>query len=157
WNALDSASGRLQDVSSLQCGHGWAPVENPPSILAIVGAGKQVASGGICGKSDFPDPRNTPVPQRLDKPAGDVHIVAIRGLASRGTAVITPVVLIPGDGIGPEVTASMGEVLRAAGARVSWVEASAGLDAVERFGDPLPAATLDLVRRYLVSLTVSCT
>src|SRR5206468_10360097 len=95
--------------------------------------------------------------RRLDRPAGNVHMVAIRGLASRGTHVITPVVLVPGDGIGPEVTASMGEVLHAAGARVSWVEASAGLDAVERFGDPLPAATLDLVRRYRVALKGPCT
>ncbi|HKB41087.1 MAG TPA: isocitrate/isopropylmalate dehydrogenase family protein [Gemmataceae bacterium] len=71
--------------------------------------------------------------------------------------MITPVVLIPGDGIGPEVTASMCEVLQAAGARVTWVEASAGLDAVERFGDPLPSATLDLVRRFRVALKGPCT
>ncbi|MBI1917498.1 MAG: isocitrate/isopropylmalate dehydrogenase family protein [Planctomycetes bacterium] len=71
--------------------------------------------------------------------------------------MITPVVLIPGDGIGPEVTASMCEVLRAGGARVSWVEACAGLDAVERFSDPLPAATLDLARRYRVALKGPCT
>ncbi len=69
----------------------------------------------------------------------------------------TPVVLIPGDGIGPEVTASMCEVLQAAGARVTWVEASAGLDAVERFGEPLPSATLDLVRRFRVALKGPCT
>ena len=35
----------------------------------------------------------------------------------------TPVVLIPGDGIGPEVTTAMQAVLAAAGADVSWVEA----------------------------------
>jgi isocitrate dehydrogenase (NAD+) len=71
--------------------------------------------------------------------------------------LITPVVLIAGDGIGPEVTASMRAVLQAAGARVSWVEAEAGLGAAERFGDPLPAATLDLVRRYRVALKGPCT
>jgi isocitrate dehydrogenase (NAD+) len=71
--------------------------------------------------------------------------------------VATPVVLIAGDGIGPEVTAAMQTVLAAAGARVSWVEAFAGLAAAERFGDPLPNVTLDLIRRYRVALKGPCT
>jgi isocitrate dehydrogenase (NAD+) len=69
----------------------------------------------------------------------------------------TPVVLIAGDGIGPEVTAAMQAVLQAAGAAVTWVEALAGLAAVERYGDPLPVATLDLIRRYRVALKGPCT
>jgi isocitrate dehydrogenase (NAD+) len=69
----------------------------------------------------------------------------------------TPVVLIAGDGIGPEVTAAMQAVLAAAGANVTWIEALAGLGAVERFGDPLPAATVDLIRRYRVALKGPCT
>src|SRR5205823_599137 len=56
-----------------------------------------------------------------------------------------------------EVTAAMRAVLQAAGARVSWVEASAGLDAAERFGDPLPAPTLELVRQHRVALKGPCT
>ncbi len=63
-----------------------------------------------------------------------------------------PVVLIPGDGIGPEVTTAMRAVLAAAGADVSWVEAVAGLAAVERYGDPLPPETLALIRRCRVAL-----
>jgi isocitrate dehydrogenase (NAD+) len=66
-------------------------------------------------------------------------------------------VLIPGDGIGPEVTRAMQAVLAAAGARVTWVESLAGLAAAERYGDPLPAATLDLIRRYRVALKGPCT
>jgi isocitrate dehydrogenase (NAD+) len=69
----------------------------------------------------------------------------------------TPVVLIAGDGIGPEVTQAMQAVLAAAGARVTWVEAMAGLSAAERFGDPLPEVTLDLIRRYRVALKGPCT
>ncbi len=69
----------------------------------------------------------------------------------------TPVVLIAGDGIGPEVTSAMQEVLEAAGAQVTWVEAHAGLPAVERFGDVLPQQTLDLCRRYRVALKGPCT
>jgi isocitrate dehydrogenase (NAD+) len=70
---------------------------------------------------------------------------------------MTPVVTIAGDGIGPEVMAATQHVLRAAGARVDWVEAPAGLDAAERFGDPLPDATLDLVRKFRVALKGPCT
>jgi isocitrate dehydrogenase (NAD+) len=65
--------------------------------------------------------------------------------------------MIAGDGIGPEVMAATREVVRAAGARIDWVEAHAGLGAAERFGDPLPAETLDLIRRYRVALKGPCT
>jgi isocitrate dehydrogenase (NAD+) len=71
--------------------------------------------------------------------------------------VATPVVLIAGDGIGPEVTAAMQAVVQAAGADVTWVEAWAGEGAAERFGDPLPAATLDLIRTHRVAVKGPCT
>src|SRR5262249_26794762 len=67
---------------------------------------------------------------------------------SGGSPVSTPIVLIPGDGIGPEVTTAAKAVVEAAGAQVQWIEAAAGVGALERFGDPLPQATLDLIRRY---------
>jgi isocitrate dehydrogenase (NAD+) len=66
-------------------------------------------------------------------------------------------VLIPGDGIGPEVTAATREVVAAAGARIDWVIAPAGLDAAEQFGDPLPESTLDLIRKHRVALKGPCT
>ena len=69
----------------------------------------------------------------------------------------TPVVLIPGDGIGPEVCASARVVVEAAGACINWIEAEAGLGAAEKLGDPLPESTLDLVRRYRVALKGPCT
>jgi isocitrate dehydrogenase (NAD+) len=67
------------------------------------------------------------------------------------------VVVIPGDGIGPEVTAATQAVIAAAGVSVTWFEASAGLPALERFGDPLPDETLDLIRRHRVALKGPCT
>src|SRR5688572_25060991 len=70
---------------------------------------------------------------------------------------MTSVVMIAGDGIGPEVMAATREVLQAAGARVQWIEADAGLGAVEKHGDPLPDATLDLVRKQRVALKGPCT
>src|SRR6516165_9285420 len=65
--------------------------------------------------------------------------------------------MIAGDGIGPEVMAATRTVIGAAGARIDWVEAHAGLGAVERYGDPLPAATLDLIRKHRVALKGPCT
>jgi isocitrate dehydrogenase (NAD+) len=70
---------------------------------------------------------------------------------------VTPVVKIAGDGIGPEVMAATEAVVRAAGARLDWVEAHAGVGAMQRFGDPLPEATLDLIRRHRVALKGPCT
>jgi isocitrate dehydrogenase (NAD+) len=65
--------------------------------------------------------------------------------------------MIAGDGIGPEVMAATRKVVDAAGARIDWLEAHAGLGAAEAFGDPLPAATLDLIRKYRVALKGPCT
>jgi isocitrate dehydrogenase (NAD+) len=70
---------------------------------------------------------------------------------------VTAVVKIAGDGIGPEVMSATESVLKAAGARLDWIEAAAGLGAVERFGDPLPDATLELIRTHRVALKGPCT
>jgi len=70
---------------------------------------------------------------------------------------MTPVVMIPGDGIGPEVMAATRSILAAAGARIDWIEAAAGLDAVAKFNDPLPEQTLDLIRKHRVALKGPCT
>ncbi len=67
------------------------------------------------------------------------------------------VVLIEGDGIGPEVTAAAVRVVAAAGVAIDWVRADAGLGAAERFGEPLPDRTLDLIRQHRVCLKGPCT
>jgi len=68
-----------------------------------------------------------------------------------------PVVLIPGDGIGPEVTAATKRVLAAGGAPIEWVECLAGLAALERGREVLPQDTLDAIERYRVALKGPCT
>ena len=65
------------------------------------------------------------------------------------THVIT---LIPGDGIGPEVTAAVVEVIAAAGVGVDWDRQDAGNVAVARGGEALPNALLESVRRTRVAL-----
>jgi isocitrate dehydrogenase (NAD+) len=67
------------------------------------------------------------------------------------------VVLISGDGIGPEVTAAAQAIVAAAGVKIAWVPAHAGLACAKRFGDPLPDETLELIRRHRVALKGPCT
>jgi len=68
------------------------------------------------------------------------------------------VVLIPGDGIGPEVAQAVQRVIRAAGAEITFVECHAGLTALERgYKDVLPLETLDAIRSYGVALKGPCT
>ena len=60
--------------------------------------------------------------------------------------------LIPGDGIGPEVTEATRRVLEATGLTFEWDYRDAGLDALEKHGDVLPEATLESVRRNGIGL-----
>ena len=67
------------------------------------------------------------------------------------------VVLIPGDGIGPEVTEAVKRILAAAKAPVEWLEYQAGLAAVEQGKDLLPEEVLDAIRTHRVALKGPCT
>jgi isocitrate dehydrogenase (NAD+) len=62
------------------------------------------------------------------------------------------VTLIPGDGIGPEVAAATRSVLDASGVTITWDEREAGVTALERQGELLPAATLDSIRENRIGL-----
>ena len=63
-----------------------------------------------------------------------------------------PVTLIPGDGIGPAITAATVRILEASGAEIDWDHQVAGMAAVARYGDPIPDATLDSIKRTRVAL-----
>ncbi|HXI29670.1 MAG TPA: isocitrate dehydrogenase (NAD(+)) [Vicinamibacterales bacterium] len=62
------------------------------------------------------------------------------------------ITLIPGDGIGPEVTDAVARILKASGVSIDWEPHDAGVVAVERTGQTLPAALIDSVRRNKVAL-----
>ena len=62
------------------------------------------------------------------------------------------ITLIPGDGIGPEVTAAVVRVLAASGFAPDWETFSAGAPAVKEHGTTLPQALLDSVTRNKVAL-----
>ena len=63
-----------------------------------------------------------------------------------------PATLIPGDGIGPEIVDATLAVLGALQAPFDWDRQTAGLAGVQLAGDPLPAATLDSIRRTRLAL-----
>jgi len=64
----------------------------------------------------------------------------------------TAVTLIPGDGIGPEITDAAVRVLEASGAKLAWDVQLAGMAAVSAHGTPIPAGTLDSIERTRLAL-----
>ena len=68
------------------------------------------------------------------------------------TASPRDVTLIPGDGIGPDITDATVRLLEAAGAPLTWDRQLAGMAAVKAHGDPLPEATLESIRRTALAL-----
>ena len=63
-----------------------------------------------------------------------------------------PATLIPGDGIGPEITTAVVEILDALGKPFAWEVQQGGMAAVEESGDPLPSELLDSIRRTRLAL-----
>ena len=63
-----------------------------------------------------------------------------------------PATLIPGDGIGPEIVESAIAALEALGAPFQWDVQTAGLEGVRTAGDPLPAKTIESIRRTRLAL-----
>jgi isocitrate dehydrogenase (NAD+) len=62
------------------------------------------------------------------------------------------ITLIPGDGVGPEVSTAARRVIDATGVEIDWEVHDAGLGVMEEFGDPLPAHVLDSIRRNKVAI-----
>lgn len=62
------------------------------------------------------------------------------------------VTLIPGDGIGDEITRAMQQVLQASGVKIDWDIQPAGLKAVQTLGSALPEVTLESIRKNQVAL-----
>ncbi|MCX6368619.1 MAG: isocitrate dehydrogenase (NAD(+)) [Armatimonadetes bacterium] len=60
--------------------------------------------------------------------------------------------LIPGDGIGPEVTDAALEILAAAGISFSWDRQEAGADIIPRFGTPLPDSVVNSIVKNHIAL-----
>src|SRR5687767_11304164 len=62
------------------------------------------------------------------------------------------ITLIPGDGIGPEVTESVIRVFKAAAVDIEWERHDAGVTAFKKYSQSLPASLLESIRRNKVAL-----
>src|SRR5512135_2179957 len=62
------------------------------------------------------------------------------------------ITLIPGDGIGPEVTDATVRILEATGLKLEWERCNAGQEAYEKYGEYLPKELLDSIERTRVAL-----
>jgi isocitrate dehydrogenase (NAD+) len=62
------------------------------------------------------------------------------------------ITLIPGDGIGPEVTDAVVRILEASGVSIAWERHDAGVVSFERTGQALPASLIESIRRNKVAL-----
>jgi isocitrate dehydrogenase (NAD+) len=61
------------------------------------------------------------------------------------------ITLIPGDGIGPEVTTAAQRLLKAAGADIEWEIVEAGAKSLEKYGTPLPDKVLESIQKNRVA------
>lgn len=62
------------------------------------------------------------------------------------------VVLIPGDGIGKEITKAVTTILDTAGANINWIECKAGEGANNELGTPLPDETIEAIQKHRIVL-----
>ncbi len=62
------------------------------------------------------------------------------------------VVLIPGDGIGPEVAEATQRIVEAAGVKIDWIVEEAGAHVLEATGKLVPQSVYDAIERYGVAL-----
>jgi len=62
------------------------------------------------------------------------------------------ITLIPGDGIGPEITDVAKKIIEHSGVAIEWEVMPAGLGALDQYHDPLPQETIDSIARNKVAL-----
>lgn len=62
------------------------------------------------------------------------------------------ITLIPGDGIGPEISRAMKMVVEATGVDIEWIEVNAGESVMEKYGTPLPDEVLEAIRSTKVAI-----
>jgi isocitrate dehydrogenase (NAD+) len=66
--------------------------------------------------------------------------------------VMHKITLIPGDGIGPDITAATIKVVEASGVEIEWEEVLAGESAIPEFGSPLPENVIESIKRNKIAL-----
>ena len=67
------------------------------------------------------------------------------------------ITLIPGDGIGPEITDAVVKIIEKAGVEIDWDIQNAGADVAEKEGTPLPDRVIESIRKNKVALKAPVT
>src|SRR5437588_679712 len=62
------------------------------------------------------------------------------------------ITLISGDGIGPEITSAVIRIIEASGVQIEWEEHLAGQAALDKYGETLPNALLESIKRNKIGL-----
>jgi isocitrate dehydrogenase (NAD+) len=69
-----------------------------------------------------------------------------------GEYIMYTVTLIPGDGIGPEVTNATRRIIDASGEKIKWDMQEAGGDMLEKHGSPLPQSVIESIKKNGIAL-----
>jgi len=67
------------------------------------------------------------------------------------------ITLIPGDGIGPEITKSVVEIIEKSGLKIDWDIQTAGADVIEAEGEPLPRRVIESIKKNKIALKAPVT
>ena len=67
------------------------------------------------------------------------------------------ITLIPGDGIGPEITDSVVKIIEKSGLKIDWDVQTAGAEVAETEGEPLPLRVLESIRKNKIALKAPVT
>lgn len=67
------------------------------------------------------------------------------------------ITLIPGDGIGPEITDSVVKIIKSSGIAIDWDIQTAGLDVVKNEGTPLPERVINSIKKNHIALKAPVT
>ena len=67
------------------------------------------------------------------------------------------ITLIPGDGIGPEITDSVVKIIEKSGLKIDWDIQTAGADVIEAEGEPLPKRVIESIKKNKVALKAPVT
>ncbi len=62
------------------------------------------------------------------------------------------ITMIPGDGIGPEISEAMRRVVESTGVKIEWDIQEAGADIMDKYGTPLPDHVLDSIKKNKVAI-----
>jgi isocitrate dehydrogenase (NAD+) len=81
-----------------------------------------------------------------------IILLKINHQHKNNSRLMTNIVLIPGDGIGNEITTAVTSILDAAGADINWIRCRAGEQAYQQLGNPLPDETVEAMEKYRIAL-----